>query len=119
MIAFFRRLSQSWIAKILFVVLIISFGLFFGINDAITGQISNSVVKAGSRSMSAAEFKKIFENYKEQQEAQMGGQPIPIEEFVKQGVPLQLAQRIAVDLSFSSWMRSQGITASQIGRAHV
>lgn len=114
MIAFFRRLSQSLLAKVLFGVLILAFMAWggSGMRDAVTGQISNAVVQAGSRTLGGEEFKKIFENYKEQQEAQFGGQPIPTEEFVKQGVPLQLAQRIAVDLSFSSWMRSNGVVAS-------
>jgi peptidyl-prolyl cis-trans isomerase D len=108
MIAAFRAFAKSWIAKVLFVLLIISFGLIFNISDVFGGAISNNVVKAGHRSLTAQEFKQIWERQKDQIEQERGA-PIEDAELVAAGIPVRLANEIAGAQSMLSWMESVGV----------
>lgn len=74
----FRSFAQSWAAKVLMGLLILSMGAF-GISrygfQAIKG---DEVIRAGSRVTTSAEFKREYDNYKRQLEQERnGGQPIP------------------------------------------
>ncbi|MGZ6015876.1 MAG: SurA N-terminal domain-containing protein, partial [Phenylobacterium sp.] len=64
MLSTIRAFAQSWAAKILFGLLIVSFVVFgIGNRDLLHPKISNSVITAGSRSIGPAEFKRAFDNY--------------------------------------------------------
>src|SRR2546423_1239603 len=76
MIAAIRRFAKSWVATLLFAVLIISFAVFgIGNRDLFHAKISNAVITAGPRTISMGEYKREFEGYKAQVEQQVG-QPI-------------------------------------------
>lgn len=113
MLALFRNFAKSWLAKILFVILIVSFGLFFGINDVIRGRVSNAVITAGGREVGPQEFKQVFENQKHQIEQQQNaGQPIPIGELYDAGVPQKVAQQYATQVAFDVWLGRVGLRPS-------
>ena len=68
MISKFRAFSKSPIAIVLFALLLVSFAVF-GISDVFSGGvIRDSVVQAGSRSVSGAQFKSMFDNYRRGEE---------------------------------------------------
>ena len=113
MLALFRAFAKSWIAKILFAVLIVSFGLFFGINDMVKGHVSNAVISVGGRDVEPAEFKQIVDQQKQQVEQQQnGGQPIPMSELYDAGFPQKLAQQYASQVAFEVWLGRVGLKPS-------
>src|SRR5258706_10768292 len=76
MIAAIRRFAKSWVATVLFGLLIISFAVFgIGNRDLFHARISNAVITAGPRTVSMGEYKREFDGYKAQVEQQVG-QPI-------------------------------------------
>ncbi len=112
MMAVFRRLAKSWVAKILFGVLIIAFG-GYGVNSMLHGKISDDVITAGSRSISAADFKSKIDSEKKQYEReQTNGQVIPMEDLVKQGIVGQMAQELATQEAFAAWLEQVGLKPS-------
>jgi peptidyl-prolyl cis-trans isomerase D len=84
MLARIRAFAKSWVAVVLLGLLIVSFAIF-GITDVFQPTRGNWVVQAGSRTVSATEFKSVFDNYREQRPA--GGTPDPGDAAVEQGLP--------------------------------
>jgi peptidyl-prolyl cis-trans isomerase D len=111
MIQFFRKLSQSWVAKILFAVLIIAFG-GYGVNSMLRGKFSDDVVEAGSRSLSAADFKAQIDKEKKRWEQQPGNPQLSPDDFVKSGLAGQMAQELATQQGFAAWMAKIGLKPS-------
>ena len=57
-----RRGAQSWVAKMLFAVLIVSFGIFWNIGDVIRGFGQGSIAKVGSSEITIPDFQRAFQN---------------------------------------------------------
>ena len=71
MLTAFRAFAKSPWAAGLIVLLIASFAVF-GIRDVFKGKVQNSVITAGDRSVSAADFKRTFDRVKAQKEQEIG-----------------------------------------------
>ena len=116
MLAYFRAFAKSWVAKILFVLLIISFGLIFnvqgGVQDALRGIFSHGVITTSGRSVEASEFKQVFDRQKKQIEEQNGGQPLPPEVIQAYGLPQKVANDYASDVALEGWMKKIGLKPS-------
>jgi peptidyl-prolyl cis-trans isomerase D len=56
-----RRGAQGWLAKALFAVLIISFGIFWNVADVFRGFGRGSIAHVGSTDITAAEFQREFQ----------------------------------------------------------
>jgi peptidyl-prolyl cis-trans isomerase D len=64
MFAAIRAFTKSWIATLLFGLLIVSFAVFgIGNRDMLRPRISNAVITAGSRSIGPAESKRAFAGF--------------------------------------------------------
>ncbi len=115
MLAFMRAFAKTWYAKVLFGVLIIAFGLIFNVRDMIGGIFATqNVVSVGSHSVDAVEFKTVFDRNKKEIETQRnGGQPIPMEEFLKAGVPEQMAEKMATQNALFEWLQNIGLKPSE------
>ena len=111
MMSLFRRFAKSWVAGVLMVLLIVSFAIW-GISDAFHRRISNAVVKAGSRQISPAEFKKAFDDDLKQLAQQNGGQAISAQDAVAQGFDRQVLQSLADRESFIEMIRREGLRAT-------
>jgi peptidyl-prolyl cis-trans isomerase D len=111
MISAFRVFAQSWVAKALIGLLIVAF-LFFGIRDVFHGRITDAVVTAGSRQISSADFKRMFDNYKAQAE-QQAGQQVTVQEAVAQGLDLHVLQEVATNEAFAEFLRRIGLRPSE------
>lgn len=111
MLTAFRNFAKSWAAAILIGLLVVSFAVF-GINDVFRGQFSDAVVTAGSRTVSGADFKRAFDNYRRQLEQQNQGQPVTTEQAVEGGVDRGLLEDMARNEAFSEMLRRAGITPS-------
>ena len=112
MIGFFRKLSQSWVAKILFAILAIAFAAY-GVNSMLHGKMQTDVISAGPRAIDPRSFKTEMENEKkgmEQQQTQ--GQSVPWDVLQQQGVLDQMVQDMANQQAFSAWMQQVGLRPS-------
>jgi peptidyl-prolyl cis-trans isomerase D len=57
-----RRGAQGWLAKILFAILIVSFGIFWNVSDVFRGAGRGSVAHVGDEEISVTEFQRAFQN---------------------------------------------------------
>jgi peptidyl-prolyl cis-trans isomerase D len=57
-----RRGAQSWVAKILFGLLIVSFGVFWNVSDFISGLGRESLATVGSTTITVDRFQRAFQN---------------------------------------------------------
>lgn len=110
MLAGFRTFAKSPFAVILFGLLIVSFAVF-GISDVFKGPRLAGVVAAGSRSVSAEDFKTRYENYRKGTERQ-SGETLTADQAVERGIDRQILQEIALQESMSEVIRKFGIQPS-------
>ncbi len=112
MISKFRAFSKSPIAIVLFALLLVSFAVF-GISDVFSGGvIRDSVVQAGSRSVSGAQFKSMFDNYRQQLAQQNQGQPVSQEEAVANGLDRRMIENLAYQESLAALVTRIGLRPS-------
>lgn len=57
-----RRGAQGWVAKILFAILIISFGVFWNVSDVFQGAGRGAVATVGDTEITVTEFQRAFQN---------------------------------------------------------
>lgn len=57
-----RRGAQTWLAKILFAILIVSFGVFWNVADVFRGFGRGSIAKVGDADITVTEFQRAFQN---------------------------------------------------------
>lgn len=110
MLAAIRAFAKTWVAAVLFGILIISFALW-GIRDVFRGRISDAVIVAGSRTMNSAQYKREFDQQKSRLEQQYG-QPIPTEVAAANGLDTQVLQGLATRESFAELLRKIGLQPS-------
>ena len=111
MLALMRKFAKSWLAALLFAPLLVGFAVF-GINrDILAGGGSNYVIKAGSRTITAFDFKREFDGYKENLE-QRFQQPITIELAQQQGLDRRVLEELAFRESFDELLSRIGLRAS-------
>ncbi|WP_443747516.1 peptidyl-prolyl cis-trans isomerase [Asticcacaulis solisilvae] len=111
MISIFREFTKSKVFTLLMGLLIASFAVF-GLRDVFNGVGDNNVVTAGSRGISTAEFKTMFDRYKQQYPQEHNGQALSNEEFVAQKQHLQMLDQLAGQESLAAWFDKQGVIAS-------
>ncbi len=112
MLSSIRVFAQSWAARGLFVLLIISFVVFgIGNRDLLHPKISNSVITAGARSIGPAEYKRAFESYIQRLEQQMHQQISP-ELAAANGLDQRVAQGMASSEAFAAYLTKIGIRPS-------
>lgn len=112
MISKFRSLSKSPIAVVLFALIILSFAVF-GISDVFTGGIvRDSVVQAGSRSINGAQFKSMFDNYRQQLAQQNQGQPVALDEAVANGLDRRMLENLAYQEALAALVTRIGLRPS-------
>ena len=109
MIAAIRRFAKSWVATILFGLLIISFAVFgIGNRDLLHAKINNSVITAGPRTISMGDYKREFDNYKTQVEQQVG-QPITPELAAANGLDRRVVEGVATREAFAALLTKIGV----------
>jgi peptidyl-prolyl cis-trans isomerase D len=111
MLAAFRAFAKSWVAAVLMGVLIFAFAVWGIRKDVFTGHFTDAVVTAGSRSVSAAEFKREFDQQKARIE-QQAGQQIPVDVAVANGLDKQVLEGLASQEAFFELLRKIGIVPS-------
>jgi peptidyl-prolyl cis-trans isomerase D len=110
MLATFRNFAKSWVALVLIGLLIVAFAIF-GIRDVFGNKISNSVIVAGSRKVSSAEYRREFETVRKRAE-QETGQPVTAELAAANGLDRQVLQGVATREAFAEMLSRAGIRPS-------
>ena len=111
MITLFREFTKSWIFKGLMVLLVASFAVF-GLRDVFNKVGGDNVVTAGSRKITASEFKADFDRYKQNYSQQNQGQSLNPDDFVASGDHIQMLNELADQTAFSAWLDSIGVKPS-------
>jgi peptidyl-prolyl cis-trans isomerase D len=109
MLANIRALSKTWLVAGLMLLLVVAFAVT-GMNDVFTGAVDNAVVRAGAHKISAAEFKRRFDNQKSELEKENG--PISPEMILASGLDIQVLRSLAAQESLAELARRIGIRAS-------
>lgn len=106
----FKRYSNTWVAKILMALLILSFGLF-GIANVFTNLGSSSVARVGNQSISAVEFDRAYRTQLNNIARQTGRQPSP-EEAMAFGIPGSVLNQLASNAALDQMVSDFGVGAS-------
>lgn len=107
MISAFRTFAKSWVAAILIGLLVISFAVF-GMSDVLQGQISSSVVKAGGRTFNDEDFRREYDQWRQNAEQQMG-QPITPQMAAENGVIAGLLEQVATREALAEMLDRMGL----------
>ncbi|QUD88541.1 peptidyl-prolyl cis-trans isomerase [Phenylobacterium montanum] len=107
MLAAFRNFAKSPFAVVLLSLLIVSFAIW-GIRDVFHGRISNAVVTAGSREVTPAEFKRMF-NLGLKQIEQRQGQPVSLQDAVAGGFDQQILNDLSGAEAFDEFVHRMGV----------
>lgn len=110
MLAAIRQFAKSWVAAVLIGLLIISFAIW-GINDVFKGNVGDQVVKAGSRVITSADFRREYDKYRKAVE-QQAGQPITPEMADANGIDRQVLNGLATREAFAEMLHRMGIRPS-------
>jgi peptidyl-prolyl cis-trans isomerase D len=110
MLAGFRSLAKSPFAVLLFGLLIVSFAVF-GISDVFKGPRGSGVIAAGSREMSAQDFKLRFDNYRKEVERR-NGEPLTPDQAVERGIDRQIVQELTLQESIAAAIHDMGVAPS-------
>jgi peptidyl-prolyl cis-trans isomerase D len=112
MISSIRAFAKSWVATLLFGLLIVSFAVFgIGNRDLFHARISNAVVTAGARSLGPAEYKRAFDGFKAQVEQQVG-RPITAELAAQNGLDRRVLEGLATREAFAALVTKIGVRPS-------
>lgn len=107
MLTAFRAFAKSWVAALLIGLLIISFAVF-GMSDILQGQFSTTVVKAGGRTVDDADFRREYDQWRQQTEQQVG-QPITPQMADENGIIPRLLEQIATREALAALLHKVGI----------
>ncbi|WP_158915304.1 peptidylprolyl isomerase [Caulobacter sp. S45] len=111
MLSQFRALAKSPVAKVLIFLVMASVLATFalrGVNSVVQG---DNVIQAGSRSVSSARFKQMFDDELKQYN-QQSGQTITAQDALAHGVDRQVADSIAADEAFAEFLTRSGVRPS-------
>ena len=75
MLAAIRAFSKSWVAIVLFMLLLVSLIVWGGMGNMLKNPVSSGVITVGSHSVSPGEFENQFTRQLEQIGQQQGGPP--------------------------------------------
>ena len=107
MLSAIRAFAKSPYAAVLIALLIVSFAVF-GIRDMFHAKITDSVVTAGSRLVTSAEYKRAFDAFKGQVEQQVG-QPITPELAAANGLDRRVLEGLATREAYADLLTTMGI----------
>lgn len=107
-----RRGAQSWLAKILFAVLIVSFGVFWNIEDVFRGAGRGSIAKVGEEDITIPEFQQALQN-ELQTLSRQAGKRITTEEARAAGLDGLVLKRLVNDAALSAYAKDLKLGISE------
>ena len=111
MLAQIRAFSNTIFAKAILVLLLLAL-VGFGVQGVSRmGNVKDTVVEAGGRSVSSAKFRQYFETQRKQIDQQQG-QPVPVDALFKANIDGRLADEVAVEESVAELLNREGVRPS-------
>jgi peptidyl-prolyl cis-trans isomerase D len=110
MLSSIRAFAQTWIAKALIGLLILTFA-GFGVSGYLHGVVNTNVVTAGGHTVPAVEFKRIIDADLERA-GQQQGQPVSAKDAVAAGLDTRLLGQISDEKAYAEYARRLGVTAA-------
>jgi peptidyl-prolyl cis-trans isomerase D len=116
----FRKFAKSKVAAVIFGLLILSFGVFWGMSDLISDRGStNKIASVGKEKIHKAELQQALKaeiDHRAQEISQQAGQPVDLNEFRKQALESGLGEMVLEQLIQKSALRQEakdfGVVAS-------
>jgi peptidyl-prolyl cis-trans isomerase D len=106
-----RRGAQSWVAKLLFAVLVVSFGVFWNVSPSFRSFGRGSIAHVGSKAISMPEFQRAFQNELYQLSSE-SGQRISTEQAVAYGLDRQVLDRLIAQAAVKEHTNELGLALS-------
>ncbi len=109
MIALFRRFLNTWVARVFFLLLVGSFGLW-GIADVVRnlGQDGTAVATVGGRKIEVAELQESYRRLLRQVQRQSGSTAEPAPE-IRRAVAGEALQRLVIQAAFAGEVARMGL----------
>ncbi len=106
-----RRGAQGWVAKLLFAVLIVSFGIFWNVADVFRGFGRGSIAKVGDTDISVTEFQRTFQNQMRSLQLQDGGR-LTTEQALMLRLDRQALEQLIAQAAVKSHANELGLSLS-------
>lgn len=110
MIAWFHRISKSWVATLLMGALALSF-VVWGVADVFTGGSSTAVATVGGRSIESEDFTRTYRNFITN-EGQRMGMDITPDMALRMGMGTSVLQQMISSAALDNYAAKLGIVAS-------
>ena len=112
MISFFNKLGNTWVAKVIFVILLISMTAFFGLGGLSNIRSSDkTAIQVGSKKISMSEVMREFDLQRTQL-SQLMGQYISPQQALELGLLQKTIQKQVSDAILEEIQENLGLTAS-------
>jgi peptidyl-prolyl cis-trans isomerase D len=113
MLQFLRTHSSSWIAKILLGLLILSFGLFWGISEFFRGkETSHIVASVGKIDISKAQLQNAVQEDLKRLNAELKSKSISFKQALQLGIVNQVLDRLINEMLIDLFIRDSKLTAT-------
>ncbi|TPQ50848.1 peptidylprolyl isomerase [Prosthecomicrobium hirschii] len=108
-----RRGASTWIAKLLLALLIVSFGIFWGVSDVFRGFGGNTVASVGSQKVTTTAFDQAYRRELDTI-GRRRGKPMTRDEANRAGLPALLISQMVTDAAILDAARRLGVGVSDI-----
>ncbi|WP_295559945.1 peptidylprolyl isomerase [uncultured Hyphomicrobium sp.] len=106
-----RRGAQGWLAKLLFAILIVSFGIFWNVSDVFRGYGGGAVAKVGQTEITDAEFQRAFQRTRDGLKLN-DGSPITTEQALAFNVHRQVVNQLISEAAIQEHAKKLGLSLS-------
>jgi peptidyl-prolyl cis-trans isomerase D len=106
-----RRGAQGWVAKLLFAILIVSFGIFWNVSDVFRGAGRGSVAKVGEKDIPITDFQRAFQNQVRSLQLEGGGK-LTTEQALMLKLDRQTLEQLVAQAAVSSHADDLGLSLS-------
>jgi peptidyl-prolyl cis-trans isomerase D len=106
-----RRGAQGWVAKFLFAILIVSFGIFWNVSDVFHGFGRGSVAKVGDTEITVTDFQRSFQNQIRNISLQ-GGERLTTEQALMLRLDRQTLEQLIAQAAVKAHAHKLGLSLS-------
>jgi peptidyl-prolyl cis-trans isomerase D len=112
MLSSIRAFTKSWVAIVIFMLLLVSLIVWGGSGKSLGTQFSTGVIAVGSHELTGPEFEQQFNQALERIGQQQGGPPPSREEAIKAGFHTRMLHELANQMAFAEAVGRLGIAPS-------
>jgi peptidyl-prolyl cis-trans isomerase D len=112
MLSSIRAFTKSWVAIVIFMLLLVSLIVWGGSGKSLGTQFSTGVITVGSHQLSGPEFEEQFNRALERIGQQNNGPPPSREEAIKAGFHTRMLHELASQMAFAEAVNKLGLVPS-------